>query len=238
MSIYDKGLSTDFYPYGVDGRGSQISAKNRVDFVRWRKWNNRNKIADSSRRNFSKAFNELDKMCSQLQLPKTIKDDAAVMYRKIRKNNLTNGCSINGVITACVYAACRVRGIPITQEDVIACSPAKNVKELRMCLKRVSQLGVAVPTTDAVDYVSKYSSALDLPQLVATNARLLINAVNQAGIAVGKNPIGVAAAALYIISKRNGIAKSQKDFSDACCITEVTIRQRCNEIAVAFGIRI
>jgi transcription initiation factor TFIIB len=236
VSIFDMGLSTDFYPYGKDARGSPLSAKNRASFKRWRRWNNRNKITDSDNRNFSKAFNELEKICSQLHIPSSAKEDAAMLYRKVRKHKLTTGCSINGMITACVYAVCRMRKRPKTQEELLECSQVSDLGELRTCYKRLLELGIDIPTTEPEDYIAKYRSELQLPQSVATNARKLLDLVNQTAIAVGRNPKGVAAAALYIVSRKSGIPKSQSDFSTVCGITDVTIRQRCSEITEAFNV--
>ncbi len=43
----------------------------------------------------------------------------------------------------------------------------------------------------------------------------------------GKDPMGIAAAALYIACISNGESKSQKEISIASGVTEVTIRNRC-----------
>ena len=43
----------------------------------------------------------------------------------------------------------------------------------------------------------------------------------------GKDPMGLAAAALYLACVSNGEIRSQKDISLAAGVTEVTIRNRC-----------
>ena len=47
------------------------------------------------------------------------------------------------------------------------------------------------------------------------------------GIVAGKDPMGIAAAALYLACISVGEVKSQKDISIASGVTEVTIRNRC-----------
>jgi transcription initiation factor TFIIB len=44
----------------------------------------------------------------------------------------------------------------------------------------------------------------------------------------GKDPMGIAAAALYLACISTGEVKSQKDISIASGVTEVTIRNRCS----------
>lgn len=238
MSSFDKGLSTDFNPFGKDARGVPLSASNRSAFIRWHKWNNRNKMTDSSKRNYSTAFNELDKLCSQLHITKSTKEQAALIYRKVRTSKLAKGCSINGMITACLYASCRIKGIPLSQEEFFEKGPIKDLKELRMCYKRVIQLIPNVPTVTADNLVSKYCSKMELPQNVISVALKLIKASQEKGITVGKNPKGIAAAALYIVNKTNNLGYSQKQFSAACKVTEVTIRNRTNEMSRAFELNL
>jgi len=43
----------------------------------------------------------------------------------------------------------------------------------------------------------------------------------------GKDPMGIAAAALYLASISAGGSKTQKEISIASGVTEVTIRNRC-----------
>jgi transcription initiation factor TFIIB len=47
----------------------------------------------------------------------------------------------------------------------------------------------------------------------------------------GKDPMGLAAAILYLISQQYGDpAKTQRYFADSAGVTDVTIRNRCNEL--------
>lgn len=238
MAIFDKGLSTDFFPNSGDGKGSPLTAKNRSRFIRWRKWNNRNKVSDSDNRNFSKAFNELERICSQLKLSRSVKEESAMLYRKIRKNDLMSGCSIDGMISACVYAICRMRKMPITQEEVVESSNTTRMGELRNCFKRVTKLNIKIPTVDPTDYIARFGTELELPQYIITKTKRLIEIINKSGICMGKNPYGVTAACLSIISQKFGIKRTQKEFSDTCGITEVTIRQRINRINNHFNIKL
>lgn len=237
-SLFDTGLSTDFFPYGSDGKGAQLSAKNRANFRRWRKWHNRNKISDSNQRNLSIAFNELDKMCSQLKIPRSFKEETALLYRSLRNNELTRGRSINGLITACLYVTCRIHKLPCTEEELLASAPVSEASEFRSCFKRIcdhaEELDLSIPTTNATDYIAKYASALNIQPNAANAARKLLKLVSNTKTSVGRNPKGVTAAALYIIGKINGFENSQKDFSNVCQVTEVTIRQRTKEIVQQF----
>ena len=49
-------------------------------------------------------------------------------------------------------------------------------------------------------------------------------------ITVGKAPMGMAAAALYLACVMNGENRTQKDIAHASGVTEVTIRNRYKEL--------
>ena len=55
----------------------------------------------------------------------------------------------------------------------------------------------------------------------------ILNKARKVGMIAGKDPMGIAAAALYIACISNGESKSQKEISIASGVTEVTIRNRC-----------
>jgi len=55
----------------------------------------------------------------------------------------------------------------------------------------------------------------------------LLNQAKKSGIVAGKDPMGMAAAALYLSCITSGEVKSQKQISIASGVTEVTIRNRC-----------
>lgn len=237
MLDYDKGLSTDFDPKKGDGRGSPLTARNRADFMRWRKWNNRNKLSDSDYRNYSTAFNELKKICSQLQLHKAVKEDIAMLYRKLRKRGITNGCKINGMVGACILSICRLRKIPITLDEVLELSQAKSKKEIRSSYNKI-KLVMDIPSLEGTDYLARFSNELNLPSVVEDKTRKLVELVDKAGFLIGKNPFGITAACLWIINKKFGKQKnrSMREFAEVCNITEVTARQRRDEIITQFNI--
>jgi len=56
---------------------------------------------------------------------------------------------------------------------------------------------------------------------------MILNRAKEMGMVAGKDPMGIAAAALYLACISTGEVKSQKDISIASGVTEVTIRNRC-----------
>ena len=106
-TLHDKGLSTKIGWTNRDAYGKGIPTRNRAQLYRMRKWQRRVRIADSTERNLSIALGQLDRMASGLHLPRSVRETAAMIYRKAALKKLVRGRSIEGVVTASLYASCR-----------------------------------------------------------------------------------------------------------------------------------
>jgi transcription initiation factor TFIIB len=57
-----------------------------------------------------------------------------------------------------------------------------------------------------------------------------MNELVEMEISAGKLPMGLAATVLYMSCLKNGEDKTQRDIADAAGVTEVTIRNRFNDL--------
>ena len=67
-----------------------------------------------------------------------------------------------------------------------------------------------------------------MSQKTGQEALRILDQARMKSLITGKDPVGVAAAALYIACE--GREVRQKDLADAAGITEVTVRHRCKEL--------
>ena len=100
VMLHDKGLSTDIDWQNKDYSGKTISSRYRSQFYRMRKWQKRSRVSNATERNLAMALAELDRMASRLDLPKSIRETAAVNYKKAVEKRLIRGRSIEGVAAA------------------------------------------------------------------------------------------------------------------------------------------
>jgi len=110
--MHDKGLSTNIDWRNKDAYGNSLGSRQREKMQRLRKWNERFRTRDSKERNLKQALGEIDRMASALGLPTNVRETASVIYRRALDEDLLPGRSIEGVSTACVYAAARQAGVP------------------------------------------------------------------------------------------------------------------------------
>ncbi len=234
----NKGLVTEIDQYNRDIRGSKISSKKQAQLYRMRKWHKRASIASSMERNLAIALSELDRIASYLGLPDSIREAAALMYRKCIEKGLIRGRLIESVVAAVVYAICREYGIPRTLDEISKISGMEK-KEIGRTYRFIShELELKVPLTDPTHYIPRFASSLKLSGKVQEKAVQLLKKAIGKGLISGRGPTGVAAAAVYIASAVEGERRTQKEVADVAGVTEVTIRNRYRELKRELNLKI
>ena len=89
------------------------------------------------------------------------------------------------------------------------------------------ELDLKIPVADPVKGVSRIASIAGLGEKTKRKAINMLNKAKKLGIVAGKDPMGIAAAALYLACIHSGGNKTQKEITIASGVTEVTIRNRC-----------
>ncbi len=224
-TIHDQGLSTT-----IDWKNNNISSQNQAQWYRLRKWQRKIRISGSRERNLAFALSELDRYSSRLGLPRSIRESSSVIYRKALDNKLIRGRSIEGVVSASIYIACRQSNLPRTLDEI---SEISNVtkKEIGRTYRFIArELNIKLTPTSPVDYIPRFASELELSGESQAKAIKIVNQSLEEGITSGKGPTGIAAAALYIASVLFGERRTQRDIAEVAGVTEVTIRNRYKEL--------
>jgi len=233
--LHDKGLSTDIDWQNRDYSGKTINSRFRSQFYRMRKWQKRARVSNSRERNLQTALAELDRISSRLELPKSVRENAARIYRKCIEQNLIRGRSIEAVVASSIYISCRKCGVPRTLDEVAGsarCGRKEIGRVSRMVLREL-KIRVEIPTAEK--YTSRFCSDLGLNSGVAAKADEIIQQCNEREIDCGRGPVGMCAASIYIaaiIQESLGLStrRTQREIAETAGVTEVTIRNRYKEI--------
>ena len=230
-AIHDFGLSTVIDWRNKDNQGKNIPERTQAQMYRLRKWQRKIRVSGATERNLAFALSELDRNASHLNLPRSVREDAAVIYREAVNKKLVRGRSIEGVVASSLYAACRRCGLPRTLEEIAEVSKVGK-KEIGRTYRFLSrELNIKLPPTSPADYVPRFASKISLSSEAQSKAIEIINKAIDKKLTSGKGPTGVAAAALYIASVLLGERKTQREVADAAGVTEVTIRNRYKELS-------
>ena len=229
--LHDKGLSTSISWQNRDAYGHSIPPRNRAQLYRLRKWHTRTRISDGTEKNLSLALSSLDRMSSMLNLPRNIRETAAMIYRKASRSKLTRGRTIEDITAAVLYAACRQCNVPRTLEEISKVSQIKK-KEVGRNYRNISRkLDLRLLPTVPQDYISRFCGQLNLSTDVQVKAIEILKKASSEELTSGRGPTGMAAAAMYIASVLCGESRTQREVSEVAGVTEVTIRNRYKELA-------
>jgi transcription initiation factor TFIIB len=229
LSQHDMGLATIIGRPNKDASGKRLDTNTRTIFKRLRTWDTRMQLNFS--RNLRMAFSELNILKDKLGLSDSIVEKTAYLYRKVEDSGLVKGRTISGMLTACVYLACRQSDTPRTLKDVAVKSNIKRKVIARNCRSVIQRLDMITPVFDPMKCIVKVASAAKVSERTKRHAFIMMNELlRRKTLTAGKDPMGLAASILYIACKETGENKTQKDLAKAAGVTEVTIRNRISDL--------
>ena len=118
LARYDRGLYTIIGRTDKDGAGHKLDASTYSTIKSLRAWDFRTQSRPATAINLMQAFNELDVLSDKLALPDAVVEKTAYIYRKAQRRGLVRGRSINALLAASAYIACREVEIPRTLRDI------------------------------------------------------------------------------------------------------------------------
>lgn len=226
LTFHDKGLATIISPYNRDSTGRPLSSSMKSTIERLRTWDSRSQTHLPIDRNLRQALSELGRLKDKLAVSSSVLEKSAYIYRKALEKSLVRGRSISALIAASLYAACRETETPRTLKDI---SDAANIKrkDIARCYRLLHySLELKMPVVDSIQCVARISSRLNISEKVKRYAVKVLKKAQKTEESAGKDPMGLAAAALYLSCVNNGADVTQRDIAEAANVTEVTIRNR------------
>ena len=237
IMLHDKGLSTDIDWQNRDWSGKALKSNSQM--YRMRKWQKRARVNSSRERNLANALAELDKMAMQLDsLPKTVREEAANVYKKTLEAGLIRGRSIQGATAASLYIACQLCGVPRTLDEV-AQKLRLGRKEIGRTVRIIKRsLRMKPMTTKPEQYIDRFCSDLDLRTEAVSMCHEWMKEIKRLELDSGRGPVGIAASLIYMASIVTGQNRTQREIAAITNVTEVTIRNRYKELAVALNVEL
>jgi len=231
LQKFDKGLTTNI---GEISDIYRLGEKRIRKYTRLKKWQER--VSTSIERNLRLAMNELRKVASFLNLPNVVKEEASRIYNFGLQRGLVRGRSMESVIAACIYAACRTYNIPRTLDEIASASDVER-KEIGRTYRFITRkLVLTVNPSNPKDYIARFASVLHLSPKTQNDSLKILQRAEVSELTSGRGPAGIAAAALYVAALLNNEKRTQREVADVAGITEVTIRNRYKELLEKLGL--
>ena len=230
LMMHDMGLSTVINPSNKDASGKPLSTSMKNTIKRLRTWDGRSLTQDPADRNLRQALNELTNLKDKLTISSSVIEKSSYLYRKALERKLVRGRSISAMIAASLYAACRDAETPRTLKDITNAANVKR-KDVARCYRLLHhELDLKIPVVDPIQCIARISSKLEITEKTKRYAIKVLQKAKERKESAGKEPMGLAASALYLSCIKNEVSVTQRDVAEAAGVTEVTIRNRCKEL--------
>lgn len=201
-----------------------------------------NRGAMPSNRVILDAFEDIQRKCDQVHLPRTVSDTAKLMFKQVEQDQILRGKQRDAIIAAAIYCACKTNKVPRTFREICQLTNVsqkligKCFKEMQAAyglnLHRAPDTGgangidadSAVSPTNAVDLVARFCNHLGLDMQITKCIEDVAAVLRDKGILAGRSPITVAATCIYLITRMLGQDVSAKKISAAAGVSDVTIK--------------
>ncbi len=217
-----------------DSYGKTLDTATQAKFARLSQMDER--IQDRTTRNLKSALMELKRIKSHLNLSDDVSETAVLLYRLALDKDLIKGRSVIGMISAATYLACRKKNAAITLKDTAEIANI-STKELGRCIRIFLQnINISNTCPDPVTLINRLGENLGLTMYTRKIAIDILVEAREKRLTMGKIPMSLAAAAIYIASIQTGERRTQQQIATPARTTPVTIRNRFKELAKGLGL--
>ncbi len=218
------------------GEARRRSEADRERLQRLSERQRRKRISNAIGKQRLHAQDEIDRLSSLLSMPEQTREGSMAIYRDAWEHDLIHGRSIEKILAASIYMACRTHNVPRTLDEIENATKVGRKDIIKTAKLLTNRLGMKLAPTSPLAYVSRFCAKLNLEKRVEERAREIINEALEKDITSGRGPTGIAASAIYIAAILCDDRKTQKDVAEATGVTEVTLRVRYKELARELGI--
>lgn len=157
-------------------------------------------------------------------------EEAKVLYKNISEAKISRGANRKGIIAACIYKACKLKGVPRSHKEIATIFNI-DIKHMTRGCKKFDEIMNTVKNKDSVnmigsnslDYINRFCSKLKLTTELSDICKHVCQKAEESGLVSENTPPSIAAGSIYLICNLLNINISKYDISEICKISEVTI---------------
>lgn len=196
-----------------------------------------------------RAHGRIERVAESLGIPDSSTQIATMLLKQGQQQSDFAGRKADDVGAAALLIACKQNTLPVTIHDVAETWNAvtddsfepvgsKGIRRQVDFLKDAT--GVTPPPTQPGPLVDRYAEELSLDEQTATGAHQILKdvmATEPSVITGGQSPSGMAASAIYLSARINGVRMdfTQNDIADVADVSPLTIRNRYKDLIEALG---
>jgi len=217
-----------------DTADRNITAKKRHQIFRWQKLQR----LYGKKKSLVVGLALFRKITKQLSTPENIKLDAIKIFINASEKKLIIGRTYEGIIGSSILIAYRINNHlkSITELSKEISTSRKKILKCYEILIRELKIKVSINFRPE-EYVSRFCSEVSADMEIEKKAIEIIKKFRNKVNTLGKDPKGIAVAAIYFVSEMEYEKNpekyekiTQKELASTGSVTEVTLRNRCKEI--------
>ncbi|KAG9057393.1 transcription initiation factor IIB [Serendipita sp. 407] len=107
---------------------------------------------DKSQRSLTVVFDQIQTMCDQYSLPRSVSDTAKMLYRRTEEEKLLRGKQPDAIVAACLFIACRQAAVPRTFREIVELTnvPKKQIGQCYKALERAFNLAPGATSANPI----------------------------------------------------------------------------------------
>jgi transcription initiation factor TFIIB len=171
----------------------------------------------------------LDVISAKLDLPSDVSRRAGYICGAAAATRYYRITPASVIASAAAYVACREHKMPVTLREIAEASGC-NLRDVGRCYVTILEhMHITRPGLNDRAYVHHLALTHPLSDETYKLSERIITGSTNAGLG-GRNPMSLAAAALYIACGREGERVTQAELAEAAGVGEASVRECCKAI--------
>jgi transcription initiation factor TFIIB len=175
------------------------------------------------------ALQEASRIAAKLKLGPEVKRRAADICTDAKEAPFGHGIPHAVLASAALYVACREQRVPITLREFADAGGSDPREVGRGYLLLLDNMHISRPSLNGKGYVSHIVLRRPVSEQARKTSQDIINRMSTKGLG-GRNPMTLAAAALYLACCDLGENVTQSEVAEAAGVGEESVRECCKAI--------
>jgi transcription initiation factor TFIIB len=191
-------------------------------------------------RSLNVVFKEISNRCYKFNIPKCIEEDAKIMYKTVSeckhiigKNKgkciIIRGANRKSLIAACVFFACRRKGMTRSPKEIADIFEIKYTEMTKGCknfmkLMKIKKMGINTGSSKPEDFITRFCKELKIKEPFLQQTLKIAKNIKKLNIASVHTPLSSATSSILLMAELNNMHYiTKKKLASQFKVSEVTL---------------
>lgn len=223
--------TSELLPHSSLGSVVGFSNNERHDVRIMRKYHMWNSMSYKERSLFN-IFESISLTALNNGIPKSIIDEAKMLYKTISEKKISRGDNRCGLIASSIYISCKKNKVPRSAKEIAKIFKINVNTMTNGCKKFQDMMKLNMTSTQASDFTNRFCSKLDFDMDKKILCKNISIKVDEMGILSENTPPSVAAGCIYMCSNHFDWGVNKKALAEVCEVSQVTISKCLKKLEV------